>query len=38
VKTLNDIEKVLVHHFAEILGRPPKMAKHILEVNSFGFR
>ena len=30
VKTLNEVEKVLVHHFTEILGRPPKMAKHIL--------
>jgi DNA repair protein RecO (recombination protein O) len=29
-KTLNEIEKTLVHHFTEILGRPPKMAKHIL--------
>lgn len=30
-KTLNEIEKVLMHHFTETLGRPPKMAKHILE-------
>ena len=30
-KTLNEVEKVLLHHFTEILGRPPKMAKHILE-------
>lgn len=30
-KTLNEIEKVLIHHFTEILGRPPKMAKHILK-------
>jgi DNA repair protein RecO (recombination protein O) len=30
-KTLNEIEKVLVHHFTEILGRHPKMAKHILK-------
>jgi DNA repair protein RecO (recombination protein O) len=30
VKTLNEVEKILVHHFTEILGRPPKMAKHIL--------
>jgi len=30
-KTLNEIEKVLVHHFTEILHRPPKMAKHVLK-------
>ena len=30
-KTLGEIEKVLVHHFTEILHRPPKMAKHILQ-------
>ncbi|MHC4070033.1 MAG: DNA repair protein RecO [Planctomycetota bacterium] len=30
-KTLNEIEKVLIHHFTNTLGRPPKMAKHILE-------
>ncbi len=29
-KTLNEIEKLLLHHFTEVLGRPPKMAKHIL--------
>ncbi len=29
-KTLNEIEKVLIHHFTEILHRPPKMAKYIL--------
>jgi len=29
-KTLNEIEKILIHHFTEILHRPPKMAKHIL--------
>jgi len=29
-KTLKEIEKVLVCHFTELLGRPPKMAKHIL--------
>ncbi|MBN2313172.1 MAG: DNA repair protein RecO [Sedimentisphaerales bacterium] len=28
--TLREIEKILVHHFTELLGRPPKMAKHIL--------
>jgi len=30
-KTLNEIEKILVSHFTEILGRPPKMAKYILK-------
>ena len=30
-KTLKEIEKVLVHHLTGILGRTPKMAKHILE-------
>jgi len=30
-KTLNEIEKLLVYHFTEILGRPPKMAKYILK-------
>ena len=29
-ETLRQIEKILVHHFTELLGRPPKMAKHIL--------
>jgi len=29
-KTLQDIEKVLVHHLTGLLGRTPKMAKHIL--------
>jgi len=29
-KTLTEIEKVLIHHFTEILHRQPKMAKHIL--------
>ena len=29
-RTLIEIEKILVHHFTEILHRPPKMAKHIL--------
>ncbi len=28
-KTLREIEKVLIHHFTEILHRPPKMAKYI---------
>jgi len=30
-KTLSEVEKVLVRHFTETLGRPPKMAKHIFE-------
>ncbi len=30
-KTLNEIEKVLIYHFTETLGHPPKMAKHILK-------
>jgi len=30
-KTLKEIEKILIHHFTEILGHPPKMAKHILK-------
>ncbi len=30
-KTLNEIEKILIYHFTNTLGRPPKMAKHILE-------
>ncbi|MFA5238883.1 MAG: DNA repair protein RecO [Phycisphaerae bacterium] len=29
--TLIEIEKGLVHHFTEILHKPPKMAKHILK-------
>ena len=29
-KTLNEIEKILVYHFTEILHHPPKMAKYIL--------
>jgi len=29
-KTLEEIEKVMVHHLTGLLGRPPKMAKHIL--------
>jgi DNA repair protein RecO (recombination protein O) len=28
-KTLNEIEKVLIHHFTELIGKPPKMAKHV---------
>ncbi len=30
-KTLNEIEAVLIHHFTELLGHKPKMAKHILK-------
>jgi len=30
-KTLNEIEKVLIHHFTEILGHQTKMAKYILK-------
>ncbi len=30
-KTLNEVEKILVHHFTDTLGQPPKMAKYILE-------
>jgi len=30
-KTLNEIEKVLIHHLTQTLGYPPKMSKHILE-------
>jgi len=30
-KTLREVEKILVRHFTELLGRPPKMAKHVLK-------
>ena len=30
-KTLNEIEKVLIYHFTELLGKPPKVAKYILD-------
>jgi DNA repair protein RecO (recombination protein O) len=30
-RTLNEIEKIMVHHFTELLHKPPKMAKHILK-------
>jgi len=30
-KTLNEIERLLVSHFTELLGHPPKMAKYILD-------
>jgi len=29
-ETLTEIEKILIRHFTDLLGRPPKMAKHIL--------
>jgi DNA repair protein RecO (recombination protein O) len=29
-QTLNEIEKILIHHFTEILHRQPKMAKYVL--------
>ena len=28
-KILNEIEKVLIHHFTELIGKPPKMAKYV---------
>ena len=30
-KTLNQIEKLLISHFTYTLGRPPRLAKHILK-------
>ncbi|MHC4639498.1 MAG: DNA repair protein RecO [Planctomycetota bacterium] len=30
-ETLNEIEKALVYHFTELLGRRPKMAKYVLK-------
>jgi DNA repair protein RecO (recombination protein O) len=30
-KTLNEIEKVLITHFTNLIGHKPKMAKHILK-------
>jgi len=30
-RTLNEIEKVLIHHFTELLHKRPKMAKYILQ-------
>ncbi len=30
-RTLNEIEKLLIHHFTEILHRQPKMAKYIVK-------
>jgi DNA repair protein RecO (recombination protein O) len=34
-KTLNEIEKILVHHFTEILHKPPKMAKYIINAGRY---
>jgi len=31
-KTLREIEKVLLHHFTETIGRPPKMAKYFRDL------
>ncbi len=33
-KTLTEIETVLIHHFTELLGHKPKMAKYILNFSS----
>ena len=30
-KTLNEVERILIYHFTELLGHRPKMAKHILK-------
>ena len=30
-KTLNEIEKILIYYFTELLRKPPKMAKYILK-------
>jgi DNA repair protein RecO (recombination protein O) len=30
-RTLKEIEEILIHHFTELLRRPPKMAKYILK-------
>ena len=30
-KTLREIEKVLIYHFTELMGRPPKTAKYFLK-------
>jgi len=29
--TLDEVEKVLIYHFTELVGKPPKMAKYILQ-------
>ncbi len=35
-KTLNEIEKILIHHFTEILHRQPRMAKYVLSSGDRG--
>lgn len=30
-RTLHDIERILIRHFTELMHRPPRMAKHILQ-------
>ncbi|MCK5564462.1 MAG: DNA repair protein RecO [Planctomycetes bacterium] len=30
-RTANEIEKILVYHFTELLGKPPRMAKHFVK-------
>jgi DNA repair protein RecO (recombination protein O) len=30
-KTLNEVERILIYHFTELLGHRPKLAKHILK-------
>jgi len=30
-KIINEIEKILVYHFTELLGKPPRMAKHFVK-------
>ena len=30
-KTLNQVEKVLIYHFTELIGKPPKRAKYFLK-------
>jgi len=29
--TLNEVERLLVYHFTELIHRPPRMAKHVLQ-------
>ena len=31
-KTLSEVEKVLISHFTDLLGRPPKMAKYLWKI------
>ena len=30
-KVLNEIEKILVYHFTELIGKPTRMAKYIID-------